>query len=122
MEINKANKDFSVKDKLKTFGLTLANAEKAPIKINSLILTNIFSSPNEMMFMLENHYSERLKDNIFAIVGSSKILGNPKNFVNHLGTGVQDFFYKPMQGMVNGPLEGGKGLVEGTKSLFKNTV
>jgi vacuolar protein sorting-associated protein 13A/C len=39
-----------------------------------------------------------------------------------LGTGVKDFFYKPISGIIRGPIEGGKGLVLGTTSLFVNTV
>ena len=72
--------------------------------------------------MLKNHYIVRMKKNMFTMIGSSSLLGNPHNFVSHLGTGVQDFFYKPINGMVLGPLEGGRGLIEGTSSLVKNTV
>ena len=50
------------------------------------------------------------------------MIGNPIKFVNHLGNGVQDFFYKPIEGMVHGPFEAGKGVVAGTGSLLKNTV
>lgn len=39
-----------------------------------------------------------------------------------MGTGVHEFFYLPIEGIVKGPLEGGKGLVMGTQSLVKNTV
>lgn len=39
-----------------------------------------------------------------------------------MGTGVKDFFYKPIEGFVDGPIEGGKGLVIGTVSLFGNTA
>jgi vacuolar protein sorting-associated protein 13A/C len=63
-----------------------------------------------------------MKKNFFNLLGSSNILGNPTNFVNHMGTGVQDFFYKPIEGMMKGPLEGGKGILEGSESLLKNTV
>ena len=56
------------------------------------------------------------------MLGNSNTFGNPIEFVNHLGTGVQDFFYKPIEGMVHGPLEAGKGVVTGTTSLLKNTV
>lgn len=44
------------------------------------------------------------------------------NFVNSLGTGVQDFFYHPREGFVKGPLQGGLGIIKGTTSLFKNTL
>jgi len=38
-----------------------------------------------------------------------------------IGMGAKDFFYKPREGFVDGPLEGGKGLVIGTASLIGNT-
>ncbi|CDW82625.1 ph domain containing protein [Stylonychia lemnae] len=122
MDIDQAEKQFSLIDKFRTFGLTLANVDNAPIRINSLKSQNIFGTPHEIAHLLNNHYSERLKKNLFSLVGSSNILGNPTNFIQHMGTGVQDFFYKPIEGMVQGPLEGGKGLIDGTSSLIKNTV
>lgn len=50
------------------------------------------------------------------------MVGNPIQFVNHLGTGVQDFFYEPYKGIINGPIEAVSGMATGTKSLIKNTV
>lgn len=55
-------------------------------------------------------------------IGASNLLGNPMNFVNSLGTGVQDFFYEPRQGYLKGgALHGGLGILKGTGSLVKNT-
>lgn len=90
--------------------------------INSLYISNIFGTSNEIVYLLQSHYIDRMKKNIFTLIGSSNILGSPVNFVSHLGTGVQDFFYKPIEGMVKGPLDAGKGFLEGTGSLLKNTV
>jgi hypothetical protein len=56
MDIDQAEKSFSIYDKFKTFGLTLANVDDAPMKINSLTINNIFGTPNEIMFLLKNHY------------------------------------------------------------------
>jgi hypothetical protein len=88
MDIDLAEKKFSLKDKLKIFGLVLTNMDKAPLRINSLITSNIFGSPQEILFLLKSHYVERMKKNLFTMIGSSSILGNPANFINHLGTGV----------------------------------
>jgi len=45
------------------------------------------------------------------------------NLLAHdLGTGFKDFFYKPIEGFINGPIEGGKGLAIGTASLLGNTA
>jgi len=41
---------------------------------------------------------------------------------NSFGTGFKEFFKKPVEGFVEGPLEGANGILEGTGSLFKNTV
>jgi len=122
METDFSEKQASVKDKFKTFGLSLTNVDEAPLRLNSLKISNIFGTPQEIHFLLSNHYYERIRQNFFTMIGSSNILGNPHNFISHLGTGVQDFFYKPIEGIVQGPLEGGKGLLVGTASLFQNTV
>jgi hypothetical protein len=88
MDIDMAEKKFSLKDKLKIFGLVLTNMDKAPLRINSLVTSNVFGSPQEILFLLKSHYLERMKKNLFTMIGSSSILGNPANFINHLGTGV----------------------------------
>jgi hypothetical protein len=99
---------------MKNMGLTLVNVDGASIRINSLTLTNIFGSPNDIIFKFKSHYISRLKKNLFNVIGASDLFGNPANFVKHLGTGVNDFFYMPISGAVRGPLGAGKGIVLGT--------
>ena len=60
--------------------------------------------------------------NILGLFLSTAALGNMNLFVADIGTGVKDFFYKPIEGFVDGPIEGGKGLVIGTASLLGNTA
>jgi len=50
---------------------------------------------------------------MLKIVGSIDILGNPVGLFSGIGTGIFDLFEKPMKGFVQGPLEGGKGMIEG---------
>ena len=52
---------------------------------------------------------------------SANIFGNLNLLGHDLGTGAKDFFYKPYEGFIDGPIEGGKGLVIGTASLIGNT-
>lgn len=49
-------------------------------------------------------------------------LGDPVNFIAHIGTGVKDFYYEPKKGFIKGPIEGGKGIIKGTYSLIKNPI
>ena len=53
---------------------------------------------------------------------SIDILGNPINLLKNLKSGVQDFFYLPYQGAVQGPLQLFKGVHSGTKSLISHIV
>ena len=55
-------------------------------------------------------------------MGSSDLIGNPVNLVNSLGTGAEEFFYEPTQGFMQGPLEGGLGILKGTGSLVAHTL
>ena len=59
--------------------------------------------------------------NAWRLFASSNALGNVNMLVHDLGTGFKDFFYLPKEGFVNGPLQGGKGLIYGTASLLGNT-
>jgi vacuolar protein sorting-associated protein 13A/C len=39
-----------------------------------------------------------------------------------VANGARDVFYKPIEGFVEGPLEGGRGLAIGAASLVRNTL
>lgn len=41
------------------------------------------------------------------IIGSADFLGNPVSLINNLGTGVYDFFYEPIKGVVKSPKDFG---------------
>lgn len=56
------------------------------------------------------------------MVGRSNFIGNPISFFNNISTGVTDFIEKPLKGIIQGPLEGGKGVLMGVGSLAKNTI
>uniref|UniRef100_A0A7S3N7J5 Vacuolar protein sorting-associated protein 13 DH-like domain-containing protein n=1 Tax=Euplotes harpa TaxID=151035 RepID=A0A7S3N7J5_9SPIT len=107
---------------LKRFGLALNTIEGAPIKINALELRDVVGTLNDVVYILKDRYMIRLKRNLFSILGASSLIGNPIQLVNNVSSGVKDFFYKPIEGFVEGPIEGGKGLVKGTGSLFRHTV
>lgn len=58
----------------------------------------------------------------YKIIGSADFLGNPVGLVGSIGSGVEDFFYAPMEGIVRSPAAFGRGLATGTVSLLANTV
>lgn len=56
------------------------------------------------------------------MLGSLNIIGNPVGLFHNISNGVTDLFEKPLEGFVQGPLEGGLGIVKGAGSLLKNTM
>lgn len=72
----------------------------ASIKLNALDITHVFQSPDEICATLQAHYTSNFLFQIYKIIGSVDIIGNPLSFASSLGTGVIDFFYEPAQGLI----------------------
>lgn len=107
---------------LKQLGLSLTNVDKAAFRLNSLVIAKVYGTPEEISTVLYAHYRHRLMKNVLGLFLSSAALGNMNLLAQDIGTGVKDFFYRPAEGFVDGPIEGGKGLVIGTVSLLGNTA
>jgi vacuolar protein sorting-associated protein 13A/C len=67
------------------------------------------------------HYKQTLAKTLLKVIGSIDIIGNPVGLVKSITSGLQDLIEKPMEGMVEGPLEVGLGIVVGCGSLVKKT-
>ena len=68
------------------------------------------------------HYTSNIRSNVLKFIGSTDLLGNPTDFVNTLGSGARQFYYAPKEGFMEGPLQGGLGLLKGTGSLVSHTL
>ena len=106
----------------KALGVALANIDDAPIKLTGLKLENCFDTTSGITSKLISHYKTNLTTEIFKLLGSINILGNPVGLFSQIGTGVSDLIEKPMEGFIKGPLEGGVGLVKGAGSLLSHTL
>lgn len=121
--IKEDNEESDVYGKVsKALGMAITTIELAPVKLNSLEMTDVFGSQWQILTAFKAHYGKQLIAELLSLIGHAEILGNPIGLLNKLGTGVKDFFYEPAQGIVHGPLSAGKGFIRGTGSLLKNTV
>ena len=105
-----------------SLGIAFLNLDEAPLKIAGFKTNHIFDTTNGLVDTITHHYMINGAKQALKLVGSLDIIGNPVNLFNNVGTGITDFFDKPIKGFVKGPLEGAKGLGEGTGSLVKNTL
>lgn len=100
----------------------LINIDCASLNLNALHIYHSFTTRAFMFSTIQQHYVFQGILQIYALVGAADILGNPIGLVTNLGTGVKDFFYEPVAGMVKSPQEFVLGLSRGTASLVKNSV
>jgi len=106
----------------KAIGVALTNIEATSINLNALQLDHAFGSTSDVFSKIYGYYSDHFIKTALKLIGSIDFIGNPIKFFHTIATGVKDFFYKPIQGFVQGPLQGSTGVYEGTKSLVKNTI
>jgi len=100
----------------------LPNVENAPIVLNALVIGHTFTTQDDLTTSLTEHYKSRFLRQLYKILGSVDVLGNPISLIKNLGTGVRDFFYEPAKGITVSPKEFGTGLAKGTKSLVKKSI
>lgn len=73
---------------ISSLGLLISGFDEAPIKLNALIVENIFGDKTDVIDQIKKHHTEKLIQNILKFIGASNLIGNPINFVNALGTGI----------------------------------
>lgn len=121
-ELHKDKEEESeVVRRLRGVGLVIPYFERAPFRLNGTEISNIYGTSSEVSSVVWDHYKHRLVKNAFSLLFSSNALGNMNLMAIDIGTGAKDFWHKPREGFVDGPLEGGKGIFIGTLSLFGNT-
>ena len=94
----------------------------AAIRLNGKELNNVFESGWFIVNSLKEFYVNEGLKQIYKVIGSLEIIGNPNQLLSSLGTGVRDFFYEPALGIVKSPTALGVGMVKGTLSLVSHTT
>ncbi|KAL9650517.1 hypothetical protein ABK040_004736 [Willaertia magna] len=109
---------------LQTLGAKLSmNIEEAPIRLNALILNHPpLTSRSQLLENIKAHYQRYAIQELFLILGSVDILGNPIGLFNDIDKGVYDLFYEPMEGITKSPKDFTIGLAKGTKSFFAHSL
>ena len=59
---------------------------------------------------------------MYVLVLGLDVLGNPFGVIRGLAEGIEDLFYEPYQGAIQGPEEFAEGLALGVKSMLGHAV
>jgi len=106
---------------LKSLGF-LTNIDEAPICLNALILEHPLMTKEALQDRIVKHYTRCGTYELYKIVGSLELIGNPVGLFNDLTTGVKDLFYEPASALTRSPEEFSRGLAKGSLSLLSHSI
>ena len=101
-----------------TIGNTLGRITDCPLRFNEQVVENVYLSWADISMIIINKYIKQGITQIYKVLGSLDIIGNPVKLVRNVGGGFYDFVNEPRKGFRNGPLEFGKGVAKGFGGLL----
>ena len=107
---------------LGSVGNSLARITDGQLKFSEKIFTNIYKNSSDIMSDLIKHYSKEGIKQIYKILGSTDLIGNPINFIEGLGSGFFELINEPRKGFLLGPKQFGKGLLKGLGGVLSGVV
>ena len=107
---------------LGSVGNSLARITDGQLKFSEKIFTNIYKNSSDITSDLIKHYSKEGIKQIYKILGSTDLIGNPVNFIEGLGSGFFELINEPRKGFLLGPKQFGKGLLKGLGGVLSGVV
>ncbi|XP_037905174.1 vacuolar protein sorting-associated protein 13 isoform X4 [Hermetia illucens] len=107
---------------LQGVGVTLTDVNDVVFRLSFFEREYQFFTQRQLTSEIVSHYAGQAVKQLYVLVLGLDVLGNPYGLVVGIKKGVEDLFYEPFQGAIQGPGEFAEGLVLGVKSLFGHTV
>ncbi|XP_053672745.1 intermembrane lipid transfer protein Vps13 [Anopheles nili] len=107
---------------LQGVGVTLTDINDVVFRLAFFEREYQFLTQRQLVSECVTHYSGQAVKQLYVLVLGLDVIGNPYGLVVGFTKGVEDLFYEPFQGAIQGPGEFAEGLVLGVRSLFGHTV
>ncbi|XP_050092629.1 intermembrane lipid transfer protein Vps13 isoform X2 [Anopheles aquasalis] len=107
---------------LQGVGVTLTDINDVVFRLAFFERQFKFLTQHQLISECVTHYSGQALKQLYVLVLGLDVIGNPYGLVVGFTKGVEDLFYEPFQGAIQGPGEFAEGLVLGVRSLFGHTV
>lgn len=82
----------------------------------------VFMTHKHLISEATNHYAGQAIKQAYVLVLGLDVIGNPYGLVVGTMKGIEDLFYEPFQGAIQGPGEFAEGLYLGVRSMLGHTV
>ncbi|KAI6171307.1 Vacuolar protein sorting-associated protein 13C [Aphelenchoides bicaudatus] len=107
---------------MKSVGVTVTEVQDVVFKLAYFDRKNTFYNKVQLQSEVTSHYTKQFLKQLYVLVFGLEILGNPYGLVVDVVGGVQDFFYQPFQGAIQGPEEFAEGFAIGLTSIISHSV
>ncbi|CAB3407867.1 unnamed protein product [Caenorhabditis bovis] len=107
---------------MRSVGVTLTELQDVVFKLAYFERKCTFYSPDQLNAEIISHYAKQFIKQLYVLVLGLDIIGNPFGLVRDLSAGVEDLFYQPFQGAIQGPEEFAAGVALGVQSMFGHAV
>lgn len=107
---------------LQGVGVTLTDVNDVVFRLAFFEREYQFFTQRQLVSECTTHYAGQAIKQLYVLVLGLDVIGNPYGLVVGITKGVEDLFYEPFQGLIQGPGEFAEGLVLGVRSLFGHTV
>jgi len=107
---------------LQSVGIVLTDIQDVVFKLAYFERTYAFYNQAQLTSEITRHYTQQALKQMYVLVLGLDVLGNPFGVIRGLATGIEDLFYEPYQGAIQGPEEFAEGLALGVRSLLGHAV
>uniref|UniRef100_A0A2C9KC68 Intermembrane lipid transfer protein VPS13-like C-terminal domain-containing protein n=1 Tax=Biomphalaria glabrata TaxID=6526 RepID=A0A2C9KC68_BIOGL len=107
---------------LQSVGVVLTDVQDVVFKLGYFERNYTFYNNTQLTNEFVRHYSGQAVKQMYVLVLGLDVLGNPFGLLRGLSEGIEDLFYEPYQGAIQGPGEFAEGLALGVRSLFGHAV
>ena len=105
-----------------SLGNNLIKISESPLNFKIIEITNIYMDMSLILYKLIESYKREAIFQIYIILGSSDLIGNPVNLIEKIGNGLYEFVNEPIKGLKQNPSQFGKGVAKGVGGLINGVV
>ncbi|KAL0119958.1 hypothetical protein PUN28_007968 [Cardiocondyla obscurior] len=107
---------------LQGIGVTLTDINDIVFKLAYFERNYVFMTHKQLISEATTHYAGQAIKQAYVLVLGLDVIGNPYGLVVGTMKGIEDLFYEPFQGAIQGPGEFAEGLFLGVRSMLGHTV
>ena len=107
---------------LQSLGVPITDTDDIIFRLAYFERKHSFYTQNDLFSEMIRHYTSQAIKQAYVIVFGLDVIGNPFGLVVGVSRSVEDLFYEPFLGAVEGPSEFAEGLKIGVRSVFSGVV